>query len=105
MNEKILNIMIIIVSVIMIISFTYMFLKSFSVMLDYTKVVAENEEKENILKECLKKFSCGYKYVELTPETHNFKFELQEEIENIGRKNGYILLRKQNNSLYFEKKY
>ena len=52
----------------------------------------------------LKKFSCG-KYVELTPETHNFKFELQEEIENIGKKNGYILLRKQNNSLYFEKKY
>ena len=52
MNERILNIMILIVSVIMIISFIYMFLKSFSVMLDYTKVVAENEEKENILKEC-----------------------------------------------------
>ena len=46
MNEKILNIMILIVSVIMIISFIYMFLKSFSVILDYTKVVAENEEKE-----------------------------------------------------------
>jgi hypothetical protein len=105
MNEKILNVMILIVSVIMIISFIYMFLKSFSVILDYTKVVAEDEEKENILKECLKRFSCGYKYVELTPEIHNFKFELQEKIENIGRKSGYILLRRQNNSLYFEKKY
>ena len=50
------------------------------------------------------KFKSGYKYVEINPEIHNFKFELQEKIENLAVNNGYIFLKERNNTLYFKKK-
>lgn len=49
------------------------------------------------------KFKNGYKYVEINPEIHNFKFELQEKIEKLAVNNGYILKKRKSRCKYDRK--
>lgn len=104
MNDNILNVIMLVFFFFMIIFPVYMILKSFFQIVGYMKIVSEDEEKEIILEKCLVKFKNGYKYVEINPEIHNFKFELQEKIEKLAVNNGYIFLKERNNTLYLKKK-
>lgn len=101
MSERTLSIMALIVFIAMVISSVYMILKSFSSISKYIEIISEEEM---ILEKCLMKFNSGYKYLEINPEIHNFRFELQEKIEKIAVNNGYVFLKKSNNTLYFKKK-
>lgn len=103
MTDKTFGILLLITSITMIGTVIYMFTKSFSAMLSYSKKVNEENEKKEVQIRCLEVFNQNKEKVGIIPEIYKLKNDLQEEVVRIGKMKGYAYIDKNENVLIFKK--
>lgn len=103
MTDKTFGILLLITTITMIGTVIYMFTKSFSAMLSYSKKVNEENEKKEVQIRCLEVFNQNKEKVGIIPEIYKLKNDLQEEIVRIGKLKGYTYIDKNENVLIFKK--
>lgn len=103
MSDKTFGILLLITTVTMIGTVIYMFTKSFSTMLSYSKKVNEENEKKEVQIRCLEIFNQNKEKVGIIPEIYKLKNDLQEEVVRIGKLKGYTYIDKNENVLIFKK--
>lgn len=103
MNDKAFGILTLITTITMIGTVIYMFTKSFSTMLSYSKKVNEEKEKKEVQIRCLEVFNQNKEKVGIIPEIYKLKNDLQEEVVRIGKLKGYAYIDKNENVLIFKK--
>lgn len=103
MSDKTFGILLLITTVTMIGTVIYMFTKSFSTMLSYSKKVNEENEKKEVQIRCLEVFNQNKEKVGIIPEIYKLKNDLQEEVVRIGKMKGYAYIDKNENVLIFKK--
>lgn len=103
MNDKTFEILLLITTITMIGTVIYMFKKSFSAMLNYSKKVNEENEKKEVQIRCLEVFNQNKEKVGIIPEIYKLKNDLQEEVVRIGKLKGYAYIDKNENVLIFKK--
>lgn len=103
MSDKTFGILLLITTVTMIGTVMYMFTKSFSTMLSYSKKVNEENEKKEVQIRCLEVFNQNKEKVGIIPEIYKLKNDLQEEVVRIGKLKGYTYIDKNENVLIFKK--
>lgn len=103
MNDKTFGILTLITTITMIGTVIYMFTKSFSAMLSYSKKVNEENEKKEVQIRCLEVFNQNKEKVGIIPEIYKLKNDLQEEVVRIGKLKGYAYIDKNENVLIFKK--
>lgn len=103
MTDKTFGILTLITTVTMIGTVIYMFTKSFSTMLSYSKKVNEENEKKEVQIRCLEVFNQNKEKVGIIPEIYKLKNDLQEEVVRIGKIKGYAYIDKNENVLIFKK--
>lgn len=103
MNDKTFGILTLITTITMIGTVIYMFTKSFSAMLSYSKKVNEENEKKEVQIRCLEVFNQNKEKVGIIPEIYKLKNDLQEEVVRIGKMKGYAYIDKNENVLIFKK--
>lgn len=103
MSDKTFGILLLITTVTMIGTVIYMFTKSFSTMLSYSKKVNEENEKKEVQIRCLEIFNQNKEKVGIIPEIYKLKNDLQEEVVRIGKMKGYTYIDKNENVLIFKK--
>lgn len=103
MTDKTFGIIVLITAITMIGTVIYMFTKSFSAMLSYSKKVNEENEKKEVQIRCLEVFNQNKEKVGIIPEIYKLKNDLQEEVVRIGKLKGYTYIDKNENVLIFKK--
>lgn len=103
MNDKTFGILLLITTITMIGTVIYMFTKSFSTMLSYSKKVNEENEKKEVQIRCLEVFNQSKEKVGIIPEIYKLKNDLQEEVVRIGKLKGYTYIDKNEDVLIFKK--
>lgn len=103
MTDKTFGILLLITTVTMIGTVIYMFKKSFSAMINYSKKVEEENEKKEVQVKCLEVFNQSKEKVGIIPEIYKLKNDLQEEVVRIGKLKGYTYIDKNENVLIFKK--
>lgn len=103
MTDKTFGILTLITTITMIGTVIYMFTKSFSTMLSYSKKVNEEKEKKEVQIKCLEVFNQNKEKVGIIPEIYKLKNDLQEEVVRIGKLKGYTYIDKNENVLIFKK--
>lgn len=103
MTDKTFGILALITTITMIGTVIYMFTKSFSTMLSYSKKVNEENEKKEVQIRCLEVFNQNKEKVGIIPEIYKLKNDLQEEVVRIGKMKGYAYIDKNENVLIFKK--
>lgn len=103
MTDKTFGILLLITTVTLIGTVIYMFTKSFSAMLSYSKKVNEENEKKEVQIRCLEIFNQNKEKVGIIPEIYKLKNDLQEEVVRIGKLKGYTYIDKNENVLIFKK--
>lgn len=103
MIDKTFEILLLITTITMIGTVIYMFTKSFSAMLSYSKKVNEENEKKEVQIRCLEVFNQNKEKVGIIPEIYKLKNYLQEEVVRIGKLKGYAYIDKNENVLIFKK--
>lgn len=103
MSDKTFGILTLITTITMIGTVIYMFTKSFSTMLSYSKKVNEENEKKEVQIRCLKVFNQNKEKVGIVPEIYKLKNDLQEEVVRIGKLKGYTYIDKNEDVLIFKK--
>lgn len=103
MTDKTFGILLLITTITMIGTVIYMFTKSFSAMLNYSKKVNEENEKKEVQIRCLEVFNQNKEKVGIIPEIYKLKNDLQEEVVRIGKMKGYAYIDKNENVLIFKK--
>mgnify|MGYP000860659162 CR=1 FL=1 len=104
MNDKTFGILLLITTVTLIGTVIYMFKKSFSAMVNYSKKVEEENEKKEVQVKCLEVFNQNKEKVGIIPEIYKLKNDLQkEEVVRIGKMKGYAYIDKNENVLIFKK--
>lgn len=103
MTDKTFGILLLITTITMIGTVIYMFTKSFSAMLNYSKKVNEENEKKEVQIRCLEVFNQNKEKVGIIPEIYKLKNDLQEEVIRIGKLKGYTYIDKNENVLIFKK--
>lgn len=103
MTDKTFGILTLITTITMIGTVIYMFTKSFSAMLSYSKKVNEENEKIEVQIRCLEVFNQNKEKVGIIPEIYKLKNDLQEEVVRIGKLKGYAYIDKNENVLIFKK--
>jgi hypothetical protein len=103
MTDKTFGILLLITTITMIGTVIYMFTKSFSAMLSYSKKVNEENEKKEVQIRCLEVFNQNKEKVGIIPEIYKLKNDLQEEVIRIGKLKGYTYIDKNENVLIFKK--
>jgi hypothetical protein len=103
MTDKTFGILTLITTITMIGTVIYMFTKSFSAMLSYSKKVNEENEKKEVQIRCLEVFNQNKEKVGIIPEIYKLKNDLQEEVVRIGKLKGYAYIDKNENVLIFKK--
>lgn len=103
MTDKTFGILTLITTITMIGTVIYMFTKSFSAMLNYSKKVNEENEKKEVQIRCLEVFNQNKEKVGIIPEIYKLKNDLQEEVIRIGKLKGYTYIDKNENVLIFKK--
>lgn len=103
MTDKTFGILTLITTITMIGTVIYMFTKSFSAMLSYSKKVNEENEKKEVQIRCLEVFNQNKEKVGIIPEIYKLKNDLQEEVIRIGKLKGYTYIDKNENVLIFKK--
>lgn len=103
MIDKTFEILLLITTITMIGTVIYMFTKSFSAMLSYSKKVNEENEKKEVQIRCLEVFNQNKEKVGIIPEIYKLKNDLQEEVVRIGKMKGYAYIDKNENVLIFKK--
>lgn len=103
MTDKAFGILLLITTITMIGTVMYMFTKSFSAMLSYSKKVNEENEKKEIQIRCLEVFNQNKEKVGIIPEIYKLKNDLQEEVVRIGKLKGYTYIDKNEDVLIFKK--
>lgn len=103
MNDKTFGILTLITTITMIGTVIYMFTKSFSTMLSYSKKVNEEKEKKEVQIKCLEVFNQNKEKVGIIPEIYKLKNDLQEEVVRIGKLKGYAYIDKNEDVLIFKK--
>lgn len=103
MTDKAFGIILLITTITMIGTVIYMFTKSFSAMLSYSKKVNEENEKKEVQIRCLEVFNQNKEKVGIIPEIYKLKNDLQEEVVRIGKMKGYAYIDKNENVLIFKK--
>lgn len=103
MTDKTFGILTLITTITMIGTVIYMFTKSFSAMLSYSKKVNEENEKKEVQIRCLEFFNQNKEKVGIIPEIYKLKNDLQEEVVRIGKLKGYAYIDKNENVLIFKK--
>lgn len=103
MTDKTFGILALITTITMIGTVIYMFTKSFSTMLSYSKKVNEENEKKEVQIRCLEVFNQNKEKVGIIPEIYKLKNDLQEEVVRIGKLKGYAYIDKNENVLIFKK--
>ncbi len=103
MTDKTFGILTLITTITMIGTVIYMFTKSFSTMLSYSKKVNEENEKKEVQIRCLEVFNQNKEKVGIIPEIYKLKNDLQEEVVRIGKMKGYAYIDKNENVLIFKK--
>lgn len=103
MIGKTFEILLLITTITMIGTVIYMFTKSFSTMLSYSKKVNEENEKKEVQIRCLEVFNQNKEKVGIIPEIYKLKNDLQEEVVRIGKLKGYAYIDKNENVLIFKK--
>ncbi len=103
MNDKTFGILTLITTITMIGTVIYMFTKSFSAMLSYSKKVNEENEKKEVQIRCLEVFNQNKEKVGIIPEIYKLKNDLQEEVVRIGKLKGYTYIDKNEDVLIFKK--
>ena len=103
MNDKTFGILTLITTITMIGTVIYMFTKSFSAMLSYSKKVNEENEKKEVQIRCLEVFNQNKEKVGIIPEIYKLKNDLQEEVVRIGKMKGYAYIDKNEDVLIFKK--
>lgn len=103
MSDKTFGILLLITTVTMIGTVIYMFTKSFSTMVNYSKKVEEENEKKEVQVKCLEVFNQNKEKVGIIPEIYKLKNDLQEEVVRIGKMKGYAYIDKNENVLIFKK--
>ena len=103
MTDKTFGIIVLITAITMIGTVIYMFTKSFSAMLSYSKKVNEENEKKEVQIRCLEVFNQNKEKVGIIPEIYKLKNDLQEEVVRIGKLKGYAYIDKNENVLIFKK--
>lgn len=103
MTDKAFGIILLITTITMIGTVIYMFTKSFSAMLSYSKKVNEENEKKEVQIRCLEVFNQNKEKVGIIPEIYKLKNDLQEEVVRIGKMKGYACIDKNENVLIFKK--
>lgn len=103
MTDKTFGILLLITTITMIVTVIYMFTKSFSAMLSYSKKVNEENEKKEVQIRCLEVFNQNKEKVGIIPEIYKLKNDLQEEVIRIGKLKGYTYIDKNENVLIFKK--
>lgn len=103
MTDKTFGILLLITTITMIGTVIYMFTKSFSAMLSYSKKVNEENEKKEVQIRCFEVFNQNKEKVGIIPEIYKLKNDLQEEVVRIGKLKGYAYIDKNENVLIFKK--
>lgn len=103
MTDKTFGILLLITTITMIGTVIYMFTKSFSAMLNYSKKVNEENEKKEVQIRCLEVFNQNKEKVGIIPEIYKLKNDLQEEVVRIGKLKGYAYIDKNEDVLIFKK--
>ena len=103
MTDKTFGILTLITAITMIGTVIYMFTKSFSAMLSYSKKVNEENEKKEVQIRCLEIFNQNKEKVGIIPEIYKLKNDLQEEVVRIGKLKGYAYIDKNEDVLIFKK--
>ena len=103
MTDKTFGILLLITTITMIGTVIYMFTKSFSAMLSYSKKVNKENEKKEVQIRCLEVFNQGKEKVGIIPEIYKLKNDLQEEVVRIGKLKGYTYIDKNEDVLIFKK--
>lgn len=103
MTDKTFGILALITTITMIGTVIYMFTKSFSTMLSYSKKVNEENEKKEVQIRCLEIFNQNKEKVGIIPEIYKLKNDLQEEVVRIGKLKGYAYIDKNEDVLIFKK--
>lgn len=103
MTDKTFEILLLITTITMIGTVIYMFTKSFSAMLSYSKKVNEENEKKEVQIRCLEVFNQNKEKVGIIPEIYKLKNDLQEEVVRIGKMKGYAYIDKNEDVLIFKK--
>ena len=103
MTDKTFGILLLITTITMIGTVIYMFTKSFSAMLNYSKKGNEENEKKEVQIRCLEVFNQNKEKVGIIPEIYKLKNDLQEEVIRIGKLKGYTYIDKNENVLIFKK--
>lgn len=103
MTDKTFGILLLITTITMIGTVIYMFTKSFSAMLSYSKKVNEENEKKEVQIRCLEVFNQNKEKVGIIPEIYKLKNDLQEEVVRIGKLKGYAYIDKNEDVLIFKK--
>lgn len=103
MTDKTFGIIVLITAITMIGTVIYMFTKSFSAMLSYSKKVNEENEKKEVQIRCLEVFNQNKEKVGIIPEIYKLKNDLQEEVVRIGKLKGYTYIDKNEDVLIFKK--
>lgn len=103
MNDKTFGILLLITTVTLIGTVIYMFKKSFSAMVNYSKKVNEENEKKEVQIRCLEIFNQNKEKVGIIPEIYKLKNDLQEEVVRIGKLKGYAYIDKNEDVLIFKK--
>lgn len=103
MTDKTFGILTLITTITMIGTVIYMFTKSFSAMLSYSKKVNEENEKKEVQIRCLEVFNQNKEKIGIIPEIYKLKNDLQEEVVRIGKLKGYAYIDKNENVLIFKK--
>ena len=103
MTDKTFGILLLITTITLIGTVIYMFTKSFSAMLSYSKKVNEENEKKEVQIRCLEVFNQNKEKVGIIPEIYKLKNDLQEEVVRIGKMKGYAYIDKNENVLIFKK--
>lgn len=103
MTDKTFGILTLITTITMIGTVIYMFTKSFSAMLNFSKKVNEENEKKEVQIRCLEVFNQNKEKVGIIPEIYKLKNDLQEEVVRIGKLKGYAYIDKNENVLIFKK--
>lgn len=103
MTDKTFGILTLITTITMIGTVIYMFTKSFSAMLSYSKKVNEENEEKEVQIRCLEVFNQNKEKVGIIPEIYKLKNDLQEEVVRIGKMKGYAYIDKNEDVLIFKK--
>jgi hypothetical protein len=103
MTDKTFGILLLITTITMIGTVIYMFTKSFSAMLNYSREKAKEIEIREVQIRCLEVFNQNKEKVGIIPEIYKLKNDLQEEVVRIGKLKGYAYIDKNEDVLIFKK--